>query len=263
MDHPLKKKNAPVALLDSGAGGIGVLREVQKLLPAEQLLYFGDAANAPYGEKSEREILSLVRHAAAVLIPRAKALVLACNTATAVAADPLREQYADFPIIGMEPALAPAVRTVCKGASPKILVLATAATLHGQKFAALCKKHEKSATVWAVPAPDIVRLVEKGAEDSPEMDAYLHTLLSHLPTLPDAVVLGCTHFPFAGDALHRALGDIPFFDGATGTAKELYRQLAARKLLAPSNAAGGVHLYSSDPRSLPLLTRLYTSKKPL
>lgn len=257
MDRPLKKRNAPIALIDSGAGGIGVLQEVQKLLPSEQLLYFGDTANAPYGEKSKQEILTLVQCAAAQLIPRAKALVLACNTATAIAAEALRKQYPSTPIIGMEPALAPAVRAAAAGHRPQILVLATAATLRGQKFENLCKKYEKTAIVRSISAPGIVRLVENGLADSPEMDAYLRTLLSGAAPLPDAVVLGCTHFPFAQNALRRVLGDIPFFDGAAGTAKELRRRLIESDLIAPPTATGGVCIFSSDPRSMPLLTRLY------
>ena len=99
----LKDTNAPIALFDSGAGGIGVLQEVKKLLPSEQFLYFGDTKNAPYGERTHKEIAALVKSAAATMIPHTKALVLACNTATAVAAEELRNAYPDYPIIGMEP----------------------------------------------------------------------------------------------------------------------------------------------------------------
>ncbi len=234
------------------------MREVQKLLPREQLLYFGDTQNAPYGERTSDEILSLVMHAASRLIPRCKALVLACNTATAVAAETLRGTYPDFPIIGMEPALAPAVRAAMKKAAhPSVLVLATAATLREQKFAALCKKYEKTATVLALSAPGIVRLVEADLADSPEMDAYLHTLAKSLSQTHDAIVLGCTHFPFAKKALRRAFGDVPLFDGAVGTAKELKRRLSEQGLLASAHATGGVRLFSSNPRSLPLLAALY------
>ena len=141
---------APIALLDSGAGGIGVLREVQKLLPREQLLYFGDTANAPYGERSDEEILALVTRAAEHLIPRAKALVLACNTATSVAAEHLRRRYPAYPIIGMEPALRPALHTA---PHPRIAVLATAATLRSKRFADLCQMYAQNATVWPISAP--------------------------------------------------------------------------------------------------------------
>ena len=252
---------APIALLDSGAGGIGVLREVQKLLPSEQLLYFGDTANAPYGEKPPNVVRSLALQAAERLIGQSiKALVLACNTATAIAAAELRNRHPHLPIIGMEPALCPAVAACVGKAHPRVLVLATAATLRGEKFDLLRKKYEKTATVVALPAPGIVRLVEAGLEDSPEMDAYLHELFAPLTTPPDAVVLGCTHFPFAKKALQRALGkSAPFFDGAKGTAKELRRRLSQQGLLSPPHAKGGVLLSAGKPDALPLLIRLYRS----
>ena len=251
-----KNNAAPIALFDSGAGGIGVLREVKKLLPGEQLTFFGDAANAPYGERPTAEIRRLVLEHAARLLENCKALVLACNTATAVAAQELRQRYPDTPIIGMEPALRPA--TFVKE-SPVVLVLATAATLRMEKFNRLQENYAKNATVIKIPAPNIVRLVEMGLADSPEMDAYLNELLAPFKqSPPDAVVLGCTHFPFAVNAIRRALGrDVPLFDGAKGTARELARRLATEGLLAPPNTVGSVTLTASNPRSLPLFTSLY------
>ena len=255
---PFTHKNnaAPIALFDSGAGGIGVLREVKKLLPGEQLTFFGDAANAPYGERPTAEIRRLVLDHAARLLKDCKALVLACNTATAAAAEELRQRYPDTPIIGMEPALRPAVSVK---EHPTVLVLATAATLREEKFEHLQTNYAKNATVIKIPAPHIVRLVETGLTDSPEMDAYLEGLLAPFKRdPPDAVVLGCTHFPFAANAIRRVLGrDVPLFDGAQGTARELARRLAAEHLLAPSNTVGSVTLTASDPRSLPLFTSLY------
>jgi len=230
------------------------LREVKKLLPREQLIYFGDSKNAPYGEKNTKEIRRLIFSAAEPLLCNVKALVIACNTATAVAAASLRQRYPHIPIIGMEPALLPAL-SVSK--NPRILVLATAATLREEKFALLRKKCEKNATVMALSAPGIVRLVEAGLADSPEMDAYLRTLLAPLPAAPDAVVLGCTHFPFARAALRRVLGNVPLFDGAAGTARELRRRLSKESSLAPQGTVGGVTLTASAPRSLPLFLRLY------
>ena len=241
----------PIALLDSGAGGIGVLREVKKLLPREQLLYFGDSRNAPYGEKSAAEIERLVLRAAARLLQTAKALVLACNTATAVAAARLRERYWPIPIIGMEPALRPAI----VAGHRRVLVLATAATLREKKFLQLCQTCERSATVLPLSAPGIVRLVETGRGDSLEMDAYLQSLLAPYRGKVDAVVLGCTHFPFALQALRRCLGDLPFYDGAAGTARELKRRLAQSELLL-EEGQGGVCMSASDPASLPLMVRL-------
>ena len=251
-----KNNAAPIALFDSGAGGIGVLREVKKLLPSEQLTFFGDTANAPYGERPVADIRRLVLYHAARLLESAKALVLACNTATAVAVEELRRLYPRTPIIGMEPALRPATSVK---ESPTVLVLATAASLHMEKFDHLEEIYAKNATVFKIPAPNIVRLVERGLSDSPEMDAYLDTLLAPFRRdPPDAVVLGCTHFPFASAAILRALGrNVPLFDGAKGTARELARRLAKEGLLAPKGSVGSVTLTASDPRSLPLLASLY------
>lgn len=243
--------HAPIAVLDSGVGGIGVLREVKRRLPNEHLLYFGDSANAPYGERPREALLALIEGHAARLLSRCKALVLACNTATAVAAATLRAARPDVPIIGMEPALKPAL-SVCP--HPHILVLATATTLREAKFEALAARFAAAAHIVPLPAPGLVRLVEAGLGNSAETDAYLRQILAPLgDARPDAVVLGCTHFPFAAEAIRRVLGtDIPLFDGAAGTARELARQLEAHGLGNPAITAGSVMLTSSAPAALPL-----------
>ena len=247
---------SPIALFDSGAGGIGVLREVVKLLPREQFLYFGDAANAPYGERPIGEVRRLAFAHAERLLAKAKALVIACNTATAVAAEELRRRYPDRIIVGMEPALRPAA--LCRP-FPRVLVLATAATLHERKFAELMQKCAETALVLPLAAPELVTLVERGLADSPEMRRYLARLLAPLRAdPPDAVVLGCTHFPFAKRAIAEVLGgDILFFDGAAGTARQLARRLHEAGLLAPAQAAGGVRITASDPTKLPLYRALF------
>ena len=241
----------PVALFDSGAGGIGVLREVKKLLPWEQFLYFGDAANAPYGERTADEIAALVLSHATRLLGACKALVLACNTATAVAAAALRRRFPDRIIVGMEPALRPAVAVA---PHPRVLVLATALTLREEKFAKLLAEYRGQADICPIPAPRLVTFVENGQAASHECEAYLAALLApYLTPRPDAAVLGCTHFPFARAAISRVVGEgVPLFDGARGTAHQLARRLAAADLLAPGGAVGAVTLRASDPTRLPL-----------
>ena len=171
-----------------------------------------------------------------------------------MAAEELRHICPDYPIIGMEPAIALATRMQ----HTRILVLATAATLREQRFVTLCQKHEKVATVLPISAPGIVRLVEAGLADSPEMDNYLRTLSAQLPFSPDAIVLGCTHFPFATAALQRVLPSVPLFDGASGTARHLATRLSQTDLTAPASASGGVLLTASGGGSLPLFLRLLT-----
>lgn len=245
----------PIAVMDSGVGGLCVLREIRRLLPREELLYFGDSANAPYGERDREELCPLILAHAQRLLREAKALVLACNTATALVAEQLRALYPDVPIIGMEPALKPAVSVK---ENPRVLVLATEVTLREGRFAALVKKYAKVAHVVPICAPGIVRMVEEGAQSSPRMRAYLQELLApYLLETVDAVVLGCTHFPFAKDAIsHTVGGDIPIFDGVEGTARQLGRRLEEAGLLNPAPARGAVCLTSSLSRLLPHYARL-------
>ena len=245
----------PVAVMDSGVGGLCVLREIRRILPCEELLYFGDSAFAPYGEREARELKAHILTEAERLLAQSKALVLACNTATALAAEELRVRHPDIPIVGMEPALKPALG-VCEDA--RVLVLATALTLREEKYVHLAEKCGKAATVMGLPAPEIVKMVEAGAENSPEMDAYLSDLLApYRAPAPDAVVLGCTHFPFVKEKILRALGkDVPVFDGVRGTARQLYRLLAESGLCNPTPTRGAVRLTSSRAGVLPLYARM-------
>ncbi len=246
--------SAPVAVMDSGIGGIGVLREIRALLPCEELVYFGDSANAPYGTRCAEEARELIFENAARLLENAKALVLACNTATALAVGELRRRYPQTPIIGMEPALKPALAVK---EHPRVLVLATETTLRERKFAMLLRRYAGGADVTCVAAVRLVELVEKGEEDSPAAIDYLRALLAPcLAPPPDAVVLGCTHFPFAKRSILQAIGaDVPLFDGAQGTARQLQRKLLAAGLLNPSPTRGAVTLTSSDSRMLPLYAK--------
>ena len=246
-------RTAPVAVFDSGAGGIGVLREVKKVLPNEDFFYFGDTANAPYGEKSTEAVRTLVLLHAARLLAFSKALVLACNTATAAAVSLLRARYPGVPIVGMEPALKPAVTAFPQG---PLLVLATATTLRERKFARLLARFSET-PVYPVAAGGLVRLVENGLADSPQAEAYLAAILAPFGGIRfAAAVLGCTHFPFAAPAIRRVLGDIPLFDGAGGAARQLAGCLAAADLLSPQNTPGTVTLASSAPASLDLYRAL-------
>ena len=209
---------------------------------------------APYGERGHDEIKTLVLHHATRLLPCVKALVIACNTATAVAIDDLRLRYPDKIIVGMEPAVCPALTVA---AHPTVLILATAATLKEQKLTNLLEAHRRDANFIKLKAPLLVRLVEAGLGDSPEADTYLRELLApYLTAPPDAIVLGCTHFPFAAASIRRIMGkDLPLFDGAAGTARQVGRLLEAHSLLN-DQSRGSVTLLSSDPRALPLYRRL-------
>ncbi|MBQ3064243.1 MAG: glutamate racemase [Clostridia bacterium] len=250
-------KNAPVAVFDSGVGGISVLREMKRLLPHEDFIYFGDARNTPYGEKESVALRALIFGHAASLLARAKALVLACNTATAVAVKALRAAYPNVPIIGMEPAVKPALAV---GNHPRILILATETTLREKKLKALLARYNSHATFLPLAAPELVRLIEAGKTDSPDLDAYLAALLAPFSgNPPDAIVLGCTHFPLAASAISRVFSDtVPLFHGAEGTAKELKRRLTSANLLNEQIHLGTVTLTASDSAALPRYLSLFS-----
>ena len=243
-------KNAPVAVFDSGIGGISVLKEIKKLLPHEDLLYFGDARNAPYGEKDNDALRALIFTHASTLLSRAKALVLACNTATAVAAKELREAYPDVPIIGMEPAIKPALSTL---PHPRILILATTTTLREEKLAALLGRYRGRAEFLPLAAPGLVELIEVGEGNTKKTQLYLNELLAPFKeNPPDAVVLGCTHFPLVKPAISAVFSDtVPLFDGAKGTAREVGRRLLRANLLNDQIARGTVTLTASDCHVIP------------
>ena len=211
-----------IAVFDSGVGGISVLRELVALMPAENFLYFGDSANAPYGEKSTEEVRQLTLHHANGLISRgAKALVVACNTATSAAIDALRKQYPNTIIVGIEPALKPAVEQFPNGS---IGIMATQVTLREEKLSHL-QEQFPGAQVARIKAIGLVEAIEQG--DEKKSQALLEQILTPYVGKLDALVLGCTHYPFVKEAISRILGEkTKLFDGGAGTARQTRRCLA-------------------------------------
>lgn len=226
----MSDKRDYIAVFDSGVGGISVLRELVRLMPNERYLYFGDSANAPYGTRPTSEVRDLTIAAAERLMARGcKALVVACNTATAAAIRELREIYPEKIIIGIEPALKVAADHFPGG---RIGVMATPVTLREEKFDILLHRFTDSCTVYKLPAPGLVQLVEQGKAESEETYALLEPLLSPYYGKLDAVVLGCTHYPFAAPVIQRLLGEkTALLDGGPGTARQTKRRLEAEGLL--------------------------------
>ena len=166
----------PVGVFDSGVGGISVLRELVRLMPGEDYLFFGDSANAPYGVRPREEIKDLtLGHVQRMMDQGIKAVVIACNTATSAAISDLRAVYPNMPVIGIEPALKPAVMTA---SHPKVLVLATPGTVAGEKFRHLVHGFEEQADIQALPCPGLMEFVENGQMDSPELYDYLENKLA-------------------------------------------------------------------------------------
>ena len=248
-----------IAVFDSGVGGISVLKHLVKLLPEERFLYFGDSANAPYGTKTKAQVRELTLAAAEMLYLRGiKALVVACNTATAAAINDLRAAYPDRIIVGIEPAL----KLACdRHPGGTIGIMATDVTLRERKLAALMERVKRDCRVLRVHAPGVVELVEQGKCDTPEAVALMRELLGSYAGELDALVLGCTHYPFLKKAMGIVLGEkVELLDGGEGTARETRRRLAEAGLLWEDKGDLIVENSSADPEKIALTLALLASK---
>ena len=245
----MHRRNAPIGVFDSGVGGLSVLREIRARLPMEGLLYLADSGNVPYGEKSPEFIRERCRSIAAFLLEQgAKALVLACNTATAAGIAELRELYPQVPLIGMEPAVKPAARATRSGV---VGVLATTGTLKSAKFAALLDRFASDVRVITQPCPGLVECVEAGDLSSAAtrelLAGYVDALLRQGC---DTLILGCTHYPFLKPLLVDMLpAEIRLIDTGAAVARHLQDVLDARGLLANGGADVGFWT-SGDPQRL-------------
>jgi len=219
-----------IAVFDSGVGGISVLRHLLRELPNERFLYFGDSINAPYGVRPREEVERLTLAALEKLLARGiKAFVIACNTATAAAVDTLRAKYPDLLIVGIELALKPAADRYPGG---HIGIMATPGTLNSPRVQALIDRFRGDCTIEMLPAPGLADLVESGKQNGPEGEALLRPWLEPLAGKLDALVLGCTHYPFAAPILNKLLGNRTLLlDGGEGVARQAKRRLAAEGLL--------------------------------
>ena len=200
------ERTSPIGFFDSGLGGISVLRGALELLPGEDYLYFGDSLHAPYGVRPLEEVRQLSREGVGHLLEQgAKAIVLACNTATSAAAARLRDEYPQVPIIGTEPALKPAVERHPGG---RILVMATPMTLKEQKFFDLWEQFRDQAEIIPVPCRGLMEFVEQGILRGEELERFLLEKLDPFTKVPvDAVVLGCTHYPLLMNSIVKNVPD--------------------------------------------------------
>ena len=236
---------ANIVVFDSGVGGVSVLRHLRRMLPKENFLYFGDDANAPYGARTTRQVQELTLAAAEKLLAQgpAKALVVACNTATSAAITLLRQKYPDRIIIGIEPALKPAADRFPGG---HIGIMATRVTLREKKLMDLMARYGENCTVSRIPAPGLVELVEQGLGNTAQAEALLRPILEPYRGKLDALVLGCTHYPFAEAVIAGILGEKTLLlDGGEGTARETRRRIAAAGLLYEGEENGTVRIEHS------------------
>ncbi len=246
----------PIGVFDSGVGGISVLRELVKQLPQEDFYFVGDDAHAPFGTKSTEEVQKLTMEQVEHMRRNGiKAVVIACNTATSAAIGMLREVYTDMPVIGIEPAVKPAVGL---GDHPTVWVMATPGTVKGRKYRDLTARYDDSADIVPIGCPGLMEYVERGELSGERLDAYLQNLLApYRDRTPDAVVLGCTHYPFVKKAIRKAVGDHPMIlDGSAGTAAQTKRLLAERGWLRNDGHAGRTTFHMTLPGKEALCERL-------
>ena len=213
-----------IGILDSGIGGVTVLREILKRKVNAKFIYYSDSKHNPYGDKSEDEVYNIVKGIVDYLLDRGcNIIVLACNTASAICVKRLRSEYPDVLFIAIEPAYKMVHDYNPKG---KTLVMATEGTLKSEKFLALFNKYDNNKTIL-LPCSGLAELIEDGNEV--KINRYLSDNLSRYKDI-DNVVLGCTHYPLIKDNIRKVLGNVKFFDGSLGVSKELVRQLELRSI---------------------------------
>lgn len=249
-----------IGVFDSGMGGISVLSELIRLMPNESYKYYGDSNNAPYGTKTVEEITELSINACDFLISKGvKAIVVACNTATSASIKILRNKYT-IPIIGMEPAIKPALE-VAK--DKKVVVLATPITLTERKFEDLVNRLGANDKVIKVPAPELVRIVESGNISDNMVEEQVKSYFDNIDmSQVGSVVLGCTHFIFLREIIDHVVGvEIALVDGNAGTARHLKDTLHKLDLINLENSLESqVEFFNSmdDDKMLKLSKQLFT-----
>jgi len=241
MDDPVL---APIGVFDSGVGGLSVLREIRATLPHEDLLFVADSRHVPYGDKPEAYIRQRSLTLATFLVAQgAKAIVIACNTATAAAADPVRAALT-VPVVAMEPAVKPAAAATRTGV---VGVLATVGTLESARLAALLARFGNEITVVTQPAPGLVEQVEAGDLDGPETRRLVAQYTAPLLAAgADTIVLGCTHYPFLRPLIVDVVGPgVTLVDTGAAVARQVVRVLEAKALLRHDAHTGTATFWTS------------------
>lgn len=240
--------NAPIGVFDSGLGGLSVLREIARLLPAQAAVYVADSGHCPYGGKSAEAIIARATTITDFLLARGAGLiVVACNTATIAAVEHLRATYS-VSFVGMEPAVKPAVAATRSGV---VGVLATGAALAGEKLLRLIDRHRGAVRIITQPCPGLVEQVEAGDLDGPRTRALLRRYVEPLLAAgADTLVLGCTHYPFLRPLLAEIAGpDVTLLDTGAAVARRVQSLLGA-PLSSPQVAAPTQWFTSGDPAQM-------------
>ncbi|MEE9141205.1 MAG: glutamate racemase [Gammaproteobacteria bacterium] len=243
------KPDAPIGVFDSGVGGLTVLRALREHLPCENLLYLGDTARVPYGTRSAVSVRRYARQATGLLVDRGiKYLVVACNTASAVAIDDLEDNYAPLPVTGVvEPGALAGCRASYNG---HIAVVATESTARGGAYERAIADHCPGTFVTVAACPLLVALAEEGWTDGSVVEAVVDSYLKPLfanHEKPDCLILGCTHFPILADTIGRVAGhDVTLVDSAETTAVFVDEELQRRGLNRSSDSPGSTRFLATD-----------------
>lgn len=246
----------PIGIFDSGVGGLTVAAAIRQALPTERLLYFGDNAHIPYGPRPVEEIIRFSRAITAALNEAGcKLLVIACNTASGAALRVLREEMPDVELVGMEPAVKPAVEHT---RSKLVGVIATTYTVQGEVFNAVVERFAHDVEVITQDCPGLVGQIEAGAFDTPETIAMLHGWLDPMVARGiDTLVLGCTHYPIIRPVIERIVGPaVRVIEPSAAIARRVEHILAGRAALAPEGSIGGMVCHTSgDPATFAAMLR--------
>lgn len=230
-----------IGVFDSGIGGANVIKEIIKILPNENYIYYSDSANNPYGDKTDKEIIEICDKIVNTLIAKqCKAIVIACNTASAKAVDYLREKYTHIPIVAIEPAYKMVHDQAVDGTT---LIMATKGTIESERFKLLYNKYNNHKTT-IIECVGLADVIENGTEN--EIDEYLQKNLSQYNGKIENVVLGCTHYPIIQDKIIKTLGNVKIFNGAPYLAKHLKDVLKEKNLLSQRNKTGEVIFIDSS-----------------
>jgi glutamate racemase len=242
--------SSPIGAFDSGVGGLSVLRALRAQLPGEDIIYFADQVHVPYGPRGLAEVRGFSEGIARFLMGQgAKLIVIPCHTASAAALHSLREQYPDFPFVGMEPAVKPAAEHTASGV---VGVLATPTTFEGELYASVVERFAQGVTILQDACPGLVAEIEAGRANGGEARRILERALK--PMLArgmDTVVLGCTHYPFAFETIREIVGPaVRLVDPAPAVARRVASLLAERGLAANRAQGATRYLTSGDPAAL-------------
>lgn len=255
------RSTRPIGFMDSGVGGLAVLKSAMELLPQDDFLFYGDIGNAPYGSREDGEIRALALDASARLAGMGvKALVVACNTATSAAIEDIRARFDDIPVLGMEPAIKPACEELPGG---RIAVMATPAALRMKRFQDQLSQFAGAADIVSVPCPGLSRLIEERGADSRAVRDYLRELFTTTPVgSADGVVVGCTHYIFIERLIRKYTGNARIYNGVQGTVRHLARRLEAAGAMRAPGGQGTVRLLATpgSESKLPLFQRFLAAK---